>query len=138
MDEHQHQLDLSGKLLFLFELLKQTEQLNEKVLVFSQSLLTLDLIEVFLSEPQFGDWEPGVDYYRLDGSTSASARSANMSEFNNCGNDRYAKTGISWGCSWVSNAIMDKIASCLHVQSNCADKLNKKARNHGTRMSSQS
>ena len=82
-------LELSGKLIFLFELLEQTKQLKEKVLVFSQSLLTLDLIEEFLSKPKFGDWIRAVDYYRLDGSTSADMRTANMSEFNQTDNERY-------------------------------------------------
>ena len=89
VDQCQDQLDLSGKLLFLFELLEQADALDEKVLVFSQSLLTLDLIELFLSKPECGEWEEGVDYYRLDGSTSASARAANTTEFNGCDNDRY-------------------------------------------------
>lgn len=84
----EEQLDLSGKLLFLLELLEQTKSLKEKVLVFSQSLLTLDLIEEFLSKPQFGDWVPALDYYRLDGSTNADLRTANMSAFNKEGNDR--------------------------------------------------
>ncbi len=80
---------MSGKLLFLFKLLEQTKQLKEKVLVFSQNLLTLDLIEEFLSKPKYGDWIPALDYYRLDGSTSAEIRTANMTEFNKSGNDRY-------------------------------------------------
>ena len=84
----EEQLDLSGKLLFLLELLEQTKSLKEKVLVFSQSLLTLDLIEEFLSKPQFGDWVRALDYYRLDGSTNADIRTANMSAFNKEGNDR--------------------------------------------------
>ena len=82
-------MELSGKLIFLFELLEQTEKLKEKVLVFSQSLLTLDLIEEFLSKPQFGDWVPSLDYYRLDGSTRTDIRTANMSDFNRKDNDRY-------------------------------------------------
>lgn len=90
-DSYEDQADLSGKLVFLFELLEQTRQLKEKVLVFSQSLLTLDIIEEFLSKPQYGDWVPALDYYRLDGSTKADIRTANMSEFNKCGNDRYVR-----------------------------------------------
>lgn len=88
-DSYEEQAELSGKLVFLFELLEQTKQLKEKVLVFSQSLLTLDIIEEFLSKPQYGDWVPALDYYRLDGSTRADIRTANISEFNKCGNDRY-------------------------------------------------
>ena len=88
-DTCEDQLDLSGKLLFLLELLEHARQNKEKVLVFSQSLLTLDLIEEFLSKPQYGDWVPALDYYRLDGSTKADTRTANMSDFNKIGNNRY-------------------------------------------------
>ena len=79
---------MSGKLVFLFELLEQTRPLKEKVLVFSQSLLTLDLIEEFLSRPEWGDYIRAVDYCRLDGSSAADTRTANMTEFNKIGNDR--------------------------------------------------
>lgn len=81
-------VELSGKLCFLFELLEQTRQLKEKVLVFSQSLLTLDIIEEFLSKPQHGDWVPALDYYRLDGSTKSDIRTTNMLEFNKNDNHR--------------------------------------------------
>ncbi len=85
-DAVEHQIEASGKLLFLVELLQQAEQRNEKVIVFSQSLLTLDLIECFLSEE--GDWTPGLDYYRLDGSVSADVRQATITEFNDISNSR--------------------------------------------------
>ena len=70
------------------ELLKEAEKLKEKVLVFSQSLLTLDLIEEFLSKEENGDWTPALDYYRLDGSTRAEMRMNNMTEFNKLKNSR--------------------------------------------------
>ena len=81
---------MSGKLLFLVELLKEAEKLKEKVLVFSQSLLTLDLIEEFLGKEENGDWTPALDYYRLDGSTRAEMRMNNMTEFNKLKNSRYS------------------------------------------------
>lgn len=80
--------EFSGKLTFLNELLQQLEQLKEKVLIFSQSLLTLDLIEEFLSKPECGELTPGLDYYRLDGSTRADIRTANMTDFNKTNNSR--------------------------------------------------
>ena len=45
-------MELSGKLVFLFALLAQTKRTNEKVLVFTQSLLMLDIIEEFLAKPE--------------------------------------------------------------------------------------
>ena len=82
------QPDLSGKLIFLMEVLNEAEKLKEKVLVFTQSLLTLDLIEEYLHKPENGDWTPGLDYYRLDGSIKADRRTTNMLAFNDKKNDR--------------------------------------------------
>ena len=78
----ENRLDFSGKLVFLLELLKETEKLGEKVLVFSQSLTLLDLIEEFLNRPEYGEWTPGLDYYRLDGATRADMRMSYMDQFN--------------------------------------------------------
>ena len=79
---------MSGKFLFLLELLQEAEKLREKVLVFTQSLLTLDLIEELLSRPENGEWTPGLDYYRLDGSTRSEMRTHQMSDFNEQDNER--------------------------------------------------
>ena len=76
------QLEHSAKLLFLFELLIEAKKLNEKVLVFSQSLQMLDLIEYYLRRPEHA-WVKGVHYYRMDGSTPIDTRDASSSYFNN-------------------------------------------------------
>ena len=80
--------EMSGKLLFLLELLQEVGKLKEKVLVFTQSLLTLDLIEEVLSWPENGEWTPGLDYYRLDGSTRSEMRTHQMSDFNEVENEQ--------------------------------------------------
>ncbi|WAQ98083.1 ATRX-like protein [Mya arenaria] len=49
-EEDEHKLELSGKLMLLFEILKLCEDIGDKVLVFSQSLLSLDIIEDFLAK----------------------------------------------------------------------------------------
>ncbi|XP_070297998.1 transcriptional regulator ATRX-like [Salvelinus sp. IW2-2015] len=41
-------LEHSGKMVLLFEILRMAEEVEDKVLVFSQSLISLDLIEDFL------------------------------------------------------------------------------------------
>lgn len=81
-DKMEHIIELSGKLLFLKELLVETKRLGEKVLVFSQSLLTLDMIEHFLCSEEFGQLTPDLDYFRLDGATAANERATMTRNFN--------------------------------------------------------
>ena len=88
-DDMETNLELSGKLVFVFDLLEETCCLDEKVLVFSQSLLTLDLIESFLQTPELGDWCRGLDYLHIDGSTSAGCRSYCVDAFNSVDNPKY-------------------------------------------------
>ncbi|CAL9685748.1 unnamed protein product [Knipowitschia caucasica] len=86
----------SGKIILLLEILKRAEVLEDKVLVFSQSLISLDLIEDFLKEAhrarvtqgKAGSWIKNIDYYRLDGSTNALLRKKWAEDFNNCSNGR--------------------------------------------------
>ncbi|XP_033949364.1 transcriptional regulator ATRX isoform X2 [Pseudochaenichthys georgianus] len=94
-------LEHSGKLTLLFEILRMAEEVDEKVLVFSQSLISLDLIEDFLElscrakdenkvSPYKGEgkWFRNIDYYRLDGSTNALTRKKWAEEFNDVNNPR--------------------------------------------------
>ncbi|KAH8284031.1 hypothetical protein KR054_007937 [Drosophila jambulina] len=93
----------SPKLLILLRLLQQCEAIGDKLLVFSQSLQSLDVIEHFLSlvdsntknyefEGDVGDfkgcWTNGKDYFRLDGSCSVEQREAMCKQFNNITNLR--------------------------------------------------
>ncbi|XP_033833701.1 transcriptional regulator ATRX-like [Periophthalmus magnuspinnatus] len=86
----------SGKIILLLEILKRAEALQDKVLVFSQSLISLDLIEDFLKQAHLarvtqgkaGSWKRNVDYYRLDGSTNALLRKKWAEDFNNYANKR--------------------------------------------------
>ncbi|XP_050997238.1 transcriptional regulator ATRX isoform X1 [Acomys russatus] len=90
-------LEHSGKMVLLFEILRMAEEIGDKVLVFSQSLISLDLIEDFLElasrektedkdKPLIykgeGKWLRNIDYYRLDGSTNAQSRKKWAEEFN--------------------------------------------------------
>ncbi|CAK6953614.1 transcriptional regulator ATRX-like [Scomber scombrus] len=90
-------LEHSGKMVLLFEILRMAEDLKDKVLVFSQSLISLNLIEDFLkashhardsSSFKAGSWIKNIDYYRLDGSTSAILRKKWADQFNNPANVR--------------------------------------------------
>ncbi|XP_030252596.1 transcriptional regulator ATRX [Sparus aurata] len=95
-------LEHSGKMVLLFEILRMAEEVGDKVLVFSQSLISLDLIEDFLElstrakddeekiSPYKGDgiWYRNIDYYRLDGSTGATTRKKWAEDFNDTSNTR--------------------------------------------------
>ncbi|KAK5887906.1 hypothetical protein CesoFtcFv8_016464 [Champsocephalus esox] len=90
-------MELSGKMVLLFEILRMAEDLGDKVLVFSQSLISLGLIEDFLKNShnarnssafKAGSWIKNTDYYRLDGSTTALSRKKWADKFNNDINDR--------------------------------------------------
>lgn len=77
-EEDEFNVQLSGKLVLLMEILADAEAVNDKVLVFSQSLVTLDLIEKVLGGGDIGgdreNWCLGCDYFRMDGSTSVARR----------------------------------------------------------------
>lgn len=81
---------LGSKMVLLMDILKESAMIGDKVLVFSQSILSLDLIEDFLGKVNdahesakvkdsalsgyLDTWIPGKDYYRMDGSTPADTR----------------------------------------------------------------
>lgn len=100
-DDDLKDIRASNKLIILFSLLKYCTEIEEKVLVFSQSLFSLDLIEHFLCRVDensdrgdellagFNDsWVPGVDYFRLDGTTSSDLRTRWCENFNKNSNKR--------------------------------------------------
>nr|KYP74497.1 Transcriptional regulator ATRX [Cajanus cajan] len=94
------ELDHSGKMVLLMEILTMSSDVGDKVLVFSQSIPTLDLIELYLSRiPRRGKrgkfWKKGKDWYRLDGRTESSERQKLVERFNEPLNKRVKCTLIS-------------------------------------------
>lgn len=101
-EEDGTKIDLSGKMVLFFDLLKECELIGDKVLLFSQNLLTLDLIEDLLAsitqntmenpnvivEDVSGSWIHGIDYFRMDGSTNADLRKRWIEIFNDEENTR--------------------------------------------------
>ncbi|XP_071388225.1 helicase ARIP4 isoform X2 [Centroberyx affinis] len=86
-------LENSAKMVLLFHLIDESVRRGDKILVFSQSLSTLTVIEDFLSkrpiptatasfDTQSQSWVRNLNYYRLDGSTSASERERLINQFN--------------------------------------------------------
>lgn len=102
-EEELNNMEYSGKLVLLFSILAECEACGDKLLVFSQSLFSLDVIEHFLgmidentqnpSETAqlggfTGSWARGLDYFRLDGSTNIETRNLNCNVFNSEANSR--------------------------------------------------
>lgn len=90
--------ELSHKTELLFAILDAAEALGDKVVVFSQSLLVLDLLERFLAkkvnpflaeddEENLG-WHKNVDYFRIDGAVDCDDRAELIKDFNNIENRR--------------------------------------------------
>ncbi|XP_047441573.1 helicase ARIP4-like isoform X2 [Mugil cephalus] len=90
-------LENSAKMVLLFHLIEDSVRTGDKLLVFSQSLSTLTVIEDFLAKrpmpppPGARDrsnqpWVRNLNYYRLDGSTTASERERLINQFNDPSN----------------------------------------------------
>ncbi|CAA0814494.1 Protein CHROMATIN REMODELING 20 [Striga hermonthica] len=92
--------DQGGKMVLLLDILKMCSSMGDKALVFSQSILTLDLIERYLSKfprsKKTGKfWRKGKDWYRLDGRTESLERQKIVEKFNDPSNRRVKCTLIS-------------------------------------------
>uniref|UniRef100_A0AAY4A1M3 RAD54 like 2 n=1 Tax=Denticeps clupeoides TaxID=299321 RepID=A0AAY4A1M3_9TELE len=107
-------LENSAKMVLLFHLIDRSVSKGDKILVFSQSLSTLTVIEDFLSKRPIPihrvnpdstsqNWVRNVNYYRLDGSTSASERERLINQFNDPENES----------AWVF--LLSTRAGCLGV-----------------------
>ncbi|KAM6983009.1 helicase ARIP4-like isoform 1-T1 [Tautogolabrus adspersus] len=92
-------LENSAKMVLLFHLIEESVRKGDKLLVFSQSLSTLTVIEDFLAKRPVPPspnttsrdrpnqtWVRNLNYYRLDGSTTASERERLINQFNDPAN----------------------------------------------------
>ena len=79
-------IENSTKFTIFFEILKETIKVGDRLLLFSQSLTSLDLIEEYLQKERVpgtdSPWCNGLTYFRLDGSTPASERERLVNTFN--------------------------------------------------------
>ncbi|KAK4487524.1 hypothetical protein RD792_005829 [Penstemon davidsonii] len=99
-EDNYKEADYSGKMVLLLDILTMCSSIGDKALVFSQSILTLDLIEYYLSKlprPRKNGkcWKKGKDWYRLDGRTECSERQKLVERFNEPLNKRVKCTLIS-------------------------------------------
>lgn len=72
-------LNSSFKMLALFKIIEETTKLGEKLLVFTQSIPSLDFIEKICRQKK-------LPYKRLDGKTEVNKRQAQVKAFNDEGN----------------------------------------------------
>jgi len=108
--EDESNVELSGKLVIMLEIIANAEVVGDKVLVFTQSLASLDLIESALGGGTIGgnqlNWCHGIDYFRMDGSTPVQRRKRWSDTFNDPDNDRYAYINFkSFGENFVFGQI---------------------------------
>jgi chromodomain-helicase-DNA-binding protein 4 len=82
-DVHQKLIDASAKLRFLRPLLNKLKSRGHRVLIFSQFVIALNIIEDFL----VGE---GHKYLRLDGNVKQHQRQRDMDTFNEPGSDVFA------------------------------------------------
>ncbi|XP_064542728.1 helicase ARIP4 isoform X1 [Drosophila montana] len=80
------QISSSPKMEIFFCIMKESIFQGDRILLFSQSLLTLNLIEGFLKSSYVpcstNFWMRNSSYFRLDGSTSSQERERLVNEFN--------------------------------------------------------
>lgn len=93
-----HDFSVSPKFLVCYGIVHKSCEIGDKLLVFSQSLETLNLLEAMLSTMDVPPgpfapakptkWKKNTSYFRIDGSTSASDRQKLVHKFNSDGNKR--------------------------------------------------
>ncbi|XP_050422621.1 transcriptional regulator ATRX homolog isoform X4 [Adelges cooleyi] len=86
-----------AKFTMMFSILKECEEIGDKVLLFSQSLNTLDVIQEFLENaediedkgaPYGKSWNEGIDFFRIDGTVSVKTREDCCQKFNDTSNTK--------------------------------------------------
>ncbi|KAK7012398.1 chromatin remodeling complex subunit [Favolaschia claudopus] len=81
-EEHEKMIDASAKLQFLRKLLPKLKARGRRVLLFSQFIIALDVIEDFLT----GE---GHRFLRLDGNTKGKDRQKDIDDFNSDNSDTF-------------------------------------------------
>jgi SNF2 family DNA or RNA helicase len=85
-------ITLSGKLFVLDKIINFCSKIGDKLLVFSQSKISLDIIEKYLEFTMKNNrnvyWVKDKDYFRMDGQTDLIKRASHVNNFNDPRNKR--------------------------------------------------
>ena len=85
-DYEKQVLSNSNKMVILFEIINESVAKGDRLLIFSQWLFTLDLIEKLLESRNVSQfdykWKKNINYYRLDGNTKTKKRDQFIKSFN--------------------------------------------------------
>ncbi|KAG7382070.1 hypothetical protein PHYPSEUDO_005336 [Phytophthora pseudosyringae] len=84
-----HQLEASGKMMILMELLSACQDVGDRVIIFSQSIPTLDAIGLMISKHNKYQRRHAkrLNYLRIDGSTPQQDRFREIAQFNDLEED---------------------------------------------------
>ncbi|RUS69118.1 hypothetical protein EGW08_023120, partial [Elysia chlorotica] len=106
----------SGKFVLMYGLIEECLAVGDKVLIFSQSLLTLNKIEEFFGRMRVPrieineTWQRNKTYFRLDGSTSAQEREKLINQFNDpCGNAWVFLLSTKAGCLGINLVAANRV-----------------------------
>ncbi|GFR72897.1 helicase ARIP4-like [Elysia marginata] len=106
----------SGKFVLMYGLIEECMAVGDKVLIFSQSLLTLNKIEEFLGRMRVPrmeineTWQRNRTYFRLDGSTSAQEREKLINQFNDpCGTAWIFLLSTKAGCLGINLVAANRV-----------------------------
>ncbi|OTF80710.1 transcriptional regulator ATRX-like protein [Euroglyphus maynei] len=81
-------IELSAKFIVMFAIIGECQKLNDKLVIFSQSLINLNMIELMLGKCPNDSWIPNVDYFRIDGNVTVEARHRIIQAFNDESNKK--------------------------------------------------
>ncbi|KAH0785640.1 Type III restriction enzyme, res subunit family protein [Histomonas meleagridis] len=124
-DPNEIMIESCGKLIFIDKLLAKLKQNNTKVLIFSQMVRVLDIIEDFLNYRDYS-------YVRLDGNVHGSSRQSSIDKFNDPNSNVFvfllstkaggvglnltaASTVIIYDCDWNPQNDLQAQARCHRI-----------------------
>lgn len=121
MTQNYNPIDGSPKMQLFFLILEESMKLEDRLLVFSQSLGTLDVIENILQNKTDNaiSWKKNVNYYRMDGKTTGKQRNDLVNDFNSNTKVHLFLISTKAGCMGVNlvgaNRLIGSCKSSVHL-----------------------